>query len=214
MFGRATAFCSVTPRIDAILTRMVADNIRAVREHFERHRSVCPFAASAPVSYAKDSDSLLPLLEGLALGSAAVVVAEQSPTTFETVREWARQTFVVAMSAATHVSFPELEEQAGEAVIAELEAVLRDDSAPTRPMIGLRERALVTICMAPVYPLSHPRFAPEAALVLVHFEDVDGIDLPRVRQAMLAEHGSLYDALELMLPLPPTSREAPSASAV
>ena len=72
-------------------------------------------------------------------------------------------------------------------------------------MIGLRGRALITICMAPVYPTLHPRYAPAAVLILVHVEDVDGIEFPAVRSAMRAQHGYLYDANELMLPLPTAS---------
>jgi len=187
---------------------VVVDNFRTIREHFAEGRSVCPFAVSSVVSYARDSDPLAPLLEGLAQRTAAVIVAERTPSGFAATRAWAFETFMAAVAAATMVSHPTFVGPARDEAIAQVQISLHDDASPIRPMIGLRDRALVTICMAPVYPRPHPRYAPAAALVLVHVEDVDGIELPTVRRAMRAQHGWLYDANELMLPLPATSSPA------
>ena len=181
---------------------VVLDNLRAVRAHFAEGRSVCPFAAKSIVRYARDTEPLEELLDGFVSRAAAVIVADTPPADFATTLIWARATFMAAVAAATTISYPSCVGPARDVAIAEVRRVLHDDASPTRPMIGLRGRPLITICMAPVYPARHPRYAPAAALVLVHVEDVDGIELPAVRRAMQAEHGFVYDANELMLALP------------
>jgi hypothetical protein len=182
---------------------MEDENIRAVREHCEAGRSVCPFAVSRPLRYATDGEPLVPLLSAMRLQEAAVIVADRSPVTFAATREWAFRTFLSALRAAVVVSHPLLATSERRAAVAGVERELRDDASPTFPMIGLRDRPLITICMAPIYPAAHPRFAPRAALVLVHEVDATAIELPRVREAMIAQHGSLYDANQIVLPLPP-----------
>ena len=184
---------------------VVADNLSLVREHFAEGRSVCPFAASSAVGYARDSEPLDALLKGLAQRTAAVIVAESTLSGFDATRAWAFETFMTAVAAAVTVSYPTVVGRERAAAISEVRAALHDDASPVRPMIGFRGRPLMTICMAPVYPTPHPRYAPAAALVLVYAEDVDGIVLPAVRKAMRVQHGHLYDANDLMLPLPRTA---------
>jgi hypothetical protein len=54
--------------------------------------------------------------------------------------------------------------------------------------------------MAPLYPVTHPRFSPLAIIVLTLLEDINGIDIPAVRDVMKREHEYVYDARELPLP--------------
>lgn len=189
-------------RVRSAMMQAMTSNLDAVRSHFSAGRAVCPFAATAPVRYAADTDRLEPLFHGLARRTAAVIVATTTPKGFRETHTWARETFMAALAAATAVSHPTFVGPARDEVFAAVRAALYDDSGPSRPMIGLRDRPLATICMAGLYPVTHPRYAPAAALVLIHHEDADGMPLPAVRRAMLAEHGSVYDANELMLPLP------------
>jgi hypothetical protein len=63
--------------------------------------------------------------------------------------------------------------------------------------------------MAPVYPATHPRFSPRPIIVLTYLSDVEGIAIPVVREAMAREHGHLYDAKELVLPLPVQAEATP-----
>ena len=64
----------------------------------------------------------------------------------------------------------------------------------------------MTICMAPVYPVAHPRHAPHTVLVVTWSDDVNAAltsgAVPKIRAAMNAAQGHVYDANELMLPLP------------
>ena len=64
----------------------------------------------------------------------------------------------------------------------------------------------MTICMAPIYPTAHPRYAPHTILVVTWSDDVGAAQdtgvVAKIREAMAKAHGAVYDANELMLPLP------------
>ena len=85
-------------------------------------------------------------------------------------------------------------------------SVLLDDADPRRPVLSCDGAPLYTICMSPVYPVTHPRYAPRAVVVATWQADVAAGSVEpafsRIRAAMKREHGSVYDADELMLPLP------------
>lgn len=87
------------------------------------------------------------------------------------------------------------------------------DPTALRPHLRYRDQPLFTFCMAPCYPRPHPRFAPFPILVTTWALDVAEAQkstalVTRIRERMKAEHGFVYDADALVLPLP----EAPARS--
>lgn len=184
--------------------------------------SVCPFAARSQRLYATIGDrpprEARPLLLGAAYGfprtmgklppGALIVVGAVEG--FEPTKTWAREVFLELMICLVIVggSNPEFEAKLVDHVDREVRPVLFDDADPKRPVLACNGLPLFAVCMAPVYPKNHPRYAPQPAVVVTWKADVQLAStdpaLSRIRAAMKREHGSVYDADELMLPLPGT----------
>jgi hypothetical protein len=99
-----------------------------------------------------------------------------------------------------------------EHVRTQTEPVLRNDDHPCRLYLPVRNKPVLPVSMAPIYSVPHPRFSPMAILVLTFLEDIDGVEIPAVRDVMRREHGYLYDAQELVLPLPAGARSRQPAT--
>lgn len=148
------------------------------------------------------------------LGSV-LLVAGQCELTFEDTKRWARETFLevmiacaLATSTAQGLTYAAEERAVERAVYGEVRDMLYDDSERRRPNAVLGDEPLITICMTPVYPAAHPRYAPYPILVATRQVDVADAQrehplvVTKIREAMRAAQGSVYDADELVLPLP------------
>ncbi len=179
--------------------------------------SVCPFAAGSRRHYATVGEPLRlhrPIIlaaarlfantRGSSPPGALLVVGQRDPEGFDATRTWAREVFLETMTCLGLVDGATEAEM--ERPVAEARAVLFDDADPRRPVLGCGGARLYTICLSPVYPRTHPRYAPRAAVVATWQVDVANACVEpafsRIRAAMKREHGSVYDADELMLPLP------------
>lgn len=183
--------------------------------------SVCPFAVRSQRYYATIDDraprEARPIILGAAFpfartmgkslpGALLVVGAVDG---FEPTKTWAREVFLELMICLVLVggSNPTFEAELVDHVDHEVRPILFDDANPKRPVLNCKGLPLFAICMAPIYPRTHPRYAPQAVVVVTWQADValasTGPVLSRIRAAMKREHGSVYDADELMLPLPP-----------
>lgn len=185
-----------------------------IRDYLQAGKSVCPFAKACPVELvttvaAQPRADRAGILHGVAAFATAhdnaLVVVAKADKDFTTTAAWAAETFLELMICCTQVSHPTL-------AIATIARYVERDVRPTlssreiRPHLVLHGKALMTICMAPIYPTSHPRHAPHTILVSTWSDDVTArlgsTPVPKIRETMAAQHGYLYDANELVLPLP------------
>lgn len=180
--------------------------ISTIKEYLEEGNNTCPFSRSCTTHYVIDSDDFRPAFRALKGGQAVVIESSYKGdlTEFEATKKWARSTFLKALAHATSVSNPNLSDYNIWTYIDNVIApILNNDSSTIHVGLALCGEPMVTICMSPTYPIHHPRYAPNAILVLVNLFDVDEAGaLNKVRESMLKEHGSIYDAMELILPLP------------
>jgi len=184
-----------------------------IQEFLSRGKSVCPFAQTSTLHFAESGSALVRAVKEFAetLGATpahALVVGESKDTSswgFVETKAWAIERFMNLFTVCSLISGVDLREALEHARCKILP--MFDDECPTRPILGLNNQPLFTICMAPVYPETHPRYAPRPIVVVTWGEDVANVQaLPKVlaaiRDKMRAWHGSLYDADELMVPLP------------
>jgi hypothetical protein len=125
---------------------------------------------------------------------------------FVATKAWAIDAFL-ALHVATSVASGAPVLVAERYAEHEIRPMFLDEKIPTRPMLGLMGEPLYAVCMAPVYPETHPRYAPHPIVVVTWVRDIAEVHaLPKVlaaiRERMRAGHGSLYEADELMLPWP------------
>ncbi len=190
-----------------------------IRSYLQAGKSVCPFAKAAPLELATvsaldprvDRASILRAVTTFAAarGNALVLVANADKG-FGTTEAWATAAFLELMICCAQVSQPSVS-------IVEIERYMDSTVRPVlnsteiRPYAGLHEQALMTICMGPVYAAEHPRYAPHTILVATWTADVAAAQstpaVPKIREAMAKAHGDVYDANELMLPLPTKRRK-------
>ena len=188
--------------------------------------SVCPFAVRSARIYA--TVGIEPRLDRPRLRSAAKsfsetrgqtpngtllvlqrVDATRRPSDFEHTKTWAREVFLELMTCFGLVSGASEAELTP--AIGQVRAMLFDEHEPRRPMLGCGAEPLFAICMSPLYPATHPRYAPHAVVVVTWQADVAAVhDLPareHIRRAMVREHGVVYDADDLMLHFLPSGPE-------
>lgn len=183
--------------------------------HFE---SVCPFHQSGVPHLATwdrkgDRRRLLAAAESFSgtLGqspSHALIVLGPTCSGYRRTRAWAVDVFLdlfelfLVLSGAPR---PTARQQ-----VREVRRQLNDNADPLRPMLGCGNHMLHAICMAPVYPVGHPRWAPRPMVVVTWERDVQAAQslavLARIRERMREGHGALYDADDLMVPLPRAER--------
>ena len=135
----------------------------------------------------------------------AIVLLANTDKDFAATAAWSAETFLELMICCVQISQPDVP-------IVEIEQHVETNVRPTlssqdiRPYLSLHGEALMTICMAPSYPAAHPRHAPHTILVATWAEDVGAVQgtpvIAKIRDAMVKAHGYVYDANELVLPLP------------
>jgi len=123
---------------------------------------------------------------------------------FEDTKTWALEVFLeLMMCFGLNAGVNENELTPA---IDQVRTMMLDRYEPRRPMLGCGNEPLYAICMAPLYPTTHPRYAPRAVVIVTWQADVAAVrDRParaHIHKAMAREHGFVYDADELMLPLP------------
>jgi len=180
--------------------------------------SVCPFAAGSKRIYISDADSPKAMRAAVARFAAprgkrpygALLVlgstSDASYDTFEAVQFWAREVFLSLAYNFARLGGASLSE-AYTYVQSTMRPMLLDDTDPRRPVLGCGDQPLFCFCIAPLYPKTHPRYAPQPVVVVTWQADVfasmtSQAVVDSIRGAMKREHGSVYDADELMLPLP------------
>ncbi len=174
---------------------------------------VCPFATKCVIHNVSDQDDYRGALSKMQRGQVVVIVSDQLFAQHQAkypleeyllVKLWAQACYLKAFLCAMMLDFPqENPRRLTRTVLREVYPVVSDDVNPRRMHLSLRGLPVLTICMAPVYPTGHPRFAPTPILLLTWMQDiVEAGPLPKVREVMEREHGSVYDAMALMLPLP------------
>lgn len=187
----------------------ITDRAATIRNYLHAGKSVCPFAKACPLevtTVAKPRGSRAAILRSTTAFAAArgnaLILLSKTDKGFAPTAAWATEAFLELVVCCAQISQPEMP-------IAEIEdyveRVVRPilDSHEIRPYLTLHNKALMTICMAPVYPTAHPRYAPHTILVATWSDDVGAAgSVPKIREAMAKEHGTVYDANELMLPLP------------
>lgn len=187
--------------------------IDIIKRYLESEGSVCPYSARCQTLYLKDTQDARPALDVLPVNGALVIVGTEewftlikglnpSQTEFMEVKLWAYSIFLCLYGNALQVTRPDITH-------AQVRTIIKDDVVPLignntlRPMIVLKDHPLITFCMAPVYPRSHPRYAPTPIVAVNRLTDVKATgQLPKVREVMKVQHGHVYDACELVLPLP------------
>jgi uncharacterized Zn-finger protein len=180
-----------------------SDAIEKLKTYLEAGQSVCPYAKKAELHYAMANEALGQLLTGFKRYEAAVVIADKEPGDFWATKRWAQDTLIKMFVTMAGIGNPEWSHrQCREHVYTHIAPTLRDDNNPRMVSLAVRNKAVITICMGPVYPMSHPRYLPLSALILTWYDDLHEVALSGVRDIMKREHGHVYDALELMLPLP------------
>jgi len=190
------------------------DRAAAVKKYLQAGKSVCPFAKACPlelaaVSVANPRADRAGILRSVTAFAAArgnaIVLLAKADKGFTSTAAWAAESFLELAICCARVSEPTVPVVEIEHYV---ERVVRSTlrSSEIRPHLALHAKALMTICMAPVYPSTHPRYAPHTILVVTWVEDVDKASgtgaVPKIREAMTKAHGCVYDANELMLPLP------------
>jgi len=185
-----------------------------IARYFQAGESVCPFAKTCPLELVAvsanpraDRAALLRTVTAFATahGNALVLVARVDKG-FAATATWAAETFLELMICCLQIDHPTLAVAEAE---QHVEQVIRPtlSSSVIRPHLALHGAALMTICMSPLYPATHPRHAPHTILVTTWSADVGAAgSIPKVREAMAKEHGAVYDANELVLPLPTAAR--------
>lgn len=165
--------------------------------------SVCPFAKHTTIHYVADGNArdLRIAMHRLVRRESLAVVANRDTGDFAETKEWAIRRFASVHDTALSMTYASVLERL--TVMAQVTSELRDPRNQTRRYIALRNRPLITICMAPVYPIGHPRYAPVTCIISTWMDDIRDAGIPvSIRKAMVREHGSLYDANELVLELP------------
>lgn len=175
--------------------------------------SVCPFARGSARLYvtvghvpADKRQQLREMFQRFAPGQsqAALVIGPDLPDFVATTR-WAREVFLELMICLGILDgLPE--KDVNRYVKQTIRPLLEDDKDPRRPLLGFRGKPLYSICMAPLYPKTHPRYAPKPVVVVTWHQDVadvhDQLATSKIRESMKREHGFVYDADDLMLALP------------
>lgn len=127
--------------------------------------------------------------------------ATESMRTFEgLVRPAYRELYRYALT----IEQPKLGRGQRQAIVDREVAMMFDPRCPLRPHLPIGEQPTTSIAMGPVYPTTHPRFAPIACLVVVRQADLAAIPISAKepsRARAWAAAGGPYDADEMVLPL-------------
>jgi hypothetical protein len=188
-----------------------------IKSYLQAGKSICPFAKACPLELATvstnpraDRAAILRSVTAFAAARGnAIVLLAKADKGFTATTAWAREAFLELMICCSQISQPAVP-------VTEIEDYVERAVRPTlssheiRPHLALHAKALMTIYMAPIYPAAHPRYAPHTILVVTWSDDVGEAQgtgaILKIREAMAKAHGHVYDANELMLPLPTVSK--------
>jgi len=200
----------------------MSTRIAAADAFLRSDECLCPFARFCMMHYGEvstrpqfDRKALLKLAKGFAPTQGAkpahalVVVAQDDYYDyFETTKTWAIATFLELMVVCNLVSDVSATVSEVERLVSrQIRPLVLSEDDPRRPHLALNGAGLITICMAPVYPVGHPRYAPLSLVAVTWQSDIAGAQaspdlVTRIRENMKKQHGFVYDANDLMLPLP------------
>jgi hypothetical protein len=145
--------------------------------------------------------------------AALIVLAPKSVAAeFPSIRDWARGAFLLLARRFFRLSGATELEVVGH--IERVRSMLIDDACPTRPRLSYLNEPIFAICMAPIYPKTHPRYAPHPIIVVTWQRDVAAVHertAAQLSDVYKREHGYAYDADELMLELPLTPHQPETA---
>lgn len=177
--------------------------------------SICPWARSAPLTYLIPGSVDLQVRELRQFAArqdqgALIMVApiDLNELDYLEVVCWARKAFCELTASTVRATVPEIDQLELDRIVQRTSELLCDPNATTRPYLGLFDRPLYTICMAPMYSEGHPRWAPHPMLVATFVDDVarakrrSEAAVRTIRDKMVAATRSIYDANELVLNLP------------
>jgi len=189
------------------------DRVIAIKHYLRAGKSACPFARACPLQLvtvsttprADRADIFQRIATFAAERGNALVLLATTDEDFTATTVWARETFLELMICCSQISHPTVPApQIEDHVERTVRPIL--SSHEIRPYLALHAKTLMTICMAPIYPAAHPRYAPHTILVVTWSDDVAASQATgatsKIREAMARAHGHVYDANELMLPLP------------
>lgn len=195
------------------MSRLDGGSMVLVDDFVEKGGSVCPFARGSARLYVtvgriladrrkKTAEAVQRFAPGQ--NQALMVVGPDLPN-FAATKVWAREVFqelMIVMGLLDNVP----EKDVVRYVRTQIRPLLENEADPRRPMLGFRGKPLYAICMAPCYPQTHPRYAPKPVIVITWGQDVAAVHsrptTEKIREIMQREHGCVYDADDLMLPLP------------
>lgn len=134
------------------------------------------------------------------------VLVVLGPDSVPDIENWAIETFL-----ALYVTFWVIggieRSKAVDYVQRTVEPSMRDDNDPYRHFLTALQpepQPLHAICMAPMYPKGHPRWAPHPVIVVTWGSDVARAQrnlklVQQIRNKAFSAHGSKYDADALFL---------------
>ncbi len=177
-----------------------------VQKYLEDGDNIFPFSDGSSTQYIKDLEDFRPALR-LFGANQAIVIENSSKAgieSFESLKKWARSTLLKVLAHATSVSDPSLSDyNIWQFIDNNIAPILNNDNSPVHVGVSLWNRPIIALCMSPIYPIHHSRYAPNTILVLVWLNDIEEtVALHKIRDAMLRDNSSIYDAIELILPLP------------
>lgn len=186
---------------------------------FRNSGSICPFAKIAAdneaIVYAQSSaqfkDQLISFLTDPSM-QAFVVVADKKPTTHQKAKDRVYNMFKRTLTELLSLQGAHLEEIVP--YVKSQMAMFDDPNSPQRPMLGYDNKPMYAIGMGPNYAPGHPRYAPVLCLIVTWMDQVQEAaqqypaSVTKIRAAMKAQTGAIYDADELYLRRNPGGKES------
>lgn len=191
-------------------------------EYFASGAGVCPFARACTRHYVEVGSTprwsrreLVRVVKefsetGGATPPHVMILVGSEMTDHEATKAWAIEAYLelnlACSMAADQWSLAELEHE----IYVNTRRQLVEMPGDLRPHIALGDSSVITVCMSPVYPVEHPRYAPAAMLLSTWHMDIFRTQTSdvtkKIRSAAHRAHGKKYDADELMLALPETRK--------
>jgi hypothetical protein len=187
----------------------------AILGYLRSGKAVCPFARQAMLLVLDvDAEPILSRRDLVKIArkfaptrgktpSRALLLVGRDVEGYAATKRWAEECFL-ELAVALGVCEGETSVRMRADVDGKLRPRLLNEAARTRPVLSFGLNPVVCICMAPVYPADHPRFAPQPIVVVTWVSDVDRVPwmLRRaIRARATARNGGVeYDGDELMHP--------------
>jgi hypothetical protein len=193
------------------MTRAPSDRLET---YLRSGKVVCPFAREAVLLTVEvDADPIVSRRDLVKIArrfaptrgktpARALVLVGRAIAGYAATKRWAEECFL-ELAVAFGICEGETSIRMRAHVDTKLRPWLLDTQAPTRPMLAFGSKPLFCICMAPVYPAKHPRYAPLPIVVVTWVHDVGQVPLMlrhAIRAGATKRNGAEYDADALMLP--------------